>query len=274
MEEVKRALEPWINYSRDVMTKNMEFLLKNYRCVIDSCYALLNDVIDIEAWIVPGKSKNERMNMFAKYLMYPMLIHVVCPNLNLLHIMILLGAIPQAFYTLRTVLEALAIALYSDSKDELRDLAWYEKVEHKSVRNATVRGVKDHLLKILTKVFGDRDGEERLGYILDLYQAISAWVHPVARIRFDKKEEITAGILEAIKRMMAKRGVPPSYGIDIPMEYTSEELDDLKHLNEIVKHARLAVALIAYAWSIDKDVTDRGALKERLEELSKIIQSS
>lgn len=276
MEEVKRALEPWISYSRDVMIKNMEFLLKSYRDVINSCYDLLNDVINIESWIMPSKNKSEgeRMNMFTKYLMYPMLVHVVYPNLNFLYIAILLGAIPQAFYTLRTALEALVVALYADSKDELKGLEWFEKIEHKSVRNATVSGIKDHLLKILTRVFGDKEGEEWLNYILDLYQAISAWVHPVARIRFDKKEEIVAGILRAIMITTAERGIPPVYGIVIPMEYNSEDLDDLKHLNEIIKHTRLALTSIAYVWSIDKDITDKEALKKHLEELSKAVPSS
>jgi len=79
MDEVRKALEPWINYSRDVMIKNLEFLTRNYRDVIDSCYDLLNDIIDIGMWITPSKtlSEEKRMNMLTKYLMYPMLIHVV-----------------------------------------------------------------------------------------------------------------------------------------------------------------------------------------------------
>jgi len=35
-------------------------------------------------------------------------------------------------------LEAMVIALYAYSKGELKDLPWYEKVEHESVRNASV----------------------------------------------------------------------------------------------------------------------------------------
>ncbi len=274
--KVREALMFWVNYSKDVMIKNMEFLLNRYRNVIDSCYDLFNDVIDIESWIAPNKSMDEskRMGMVIKYLMYPMLIHVIYPNLNFLCIEIMLGAIPQAFYTLRTILEAFVIALYADTKEELKNLVSYEKVEHESVRNATVFGVKDHILKVLTKVFGDRECREWLKYILELYQAISAWVHPVARIKLDKEKEITAGVLRAIMITVAQRGVPPSYGLVIPMEYDEEDLDNLKHLNEIIKHTRLAITMIAYTWSINKNVADREALRKRFEELSKVIQTS
>jgi hypothetical protein len=53
--------------------------------------------------------------------MYPMIMHVAYPQANFLPIAVLLGALPQAFCTLRTILEALVIALYADSKEDLRD---------------------------------------------------------------------------------------------------------------------------------------------------------
>lgn len=275
MDEVRKALEPWINYSRDVMIKNLEFLTRNYRDVIDSCYDLLNDIIDIGMWIMPSKtlSEEKRMNMLTKYLMYPMLIHVVYPNLNFLPIAVLLGALPQAFYTIRTALEAFVVTLYADNKEELRDLPWFEKVGHKSVRNVTVSGVKCSLYKILAKVFRDKESSEWVNYILDLYQAVSAWVHPVARIRIDKREELAAGIIRAVMITTAERGIPPVYGIVIPMEYTDEDLEDLKHLNDIINFTRLATSLIAYAWSIDKDVADGEALRKHFEKLLEMMKS-
>jgi len=274
LEEVRDALKFWLDYSQDVMIKNMEFLLRNYRDVADSCNELINDLIDIWFWVIPSKGmdEGERKKMLERFLMYPMLLHVAFPNSYLLCPAILLGAISQAFYTLRTILEGIAIALYADSKDELKDLPWYKKVEHKSVRNATVHCVKDHLLKVLERAFSIKEGEELLNHILDLYQAISAWVHPVAKIRFDKGKEIAAGILKAVMITMAQHGAPPAYGVLVPMEYGSEDLDDLKCLNEAIEHTRLAVTVMVYAWSLDKELANREALKKYLDELSKPIR--
>lgn len=136
MEDLIEALKPWLNYSRDVMMKNLELLVKKYENVIEECYKLINDVTDVEARISPREviSKEKRMEIYSKYLMYPMIFHVVYPNLNFLPILILLGAVPQAYYTLRTALEALVIALYADDKEDLRDMFWYEKIEHESER--------------------------------------------------------------------------------------------------------------------------------------------
>jgi len=98
-----------------------------------------------------------------------MVVHVAYPHFNLLPILVLLGAIPQAFYTLRTMLEAFAIALYADTKEDLRNMPWYVKVEHKSVRNASIFGIEDFLRKILAEVLDNEEGTEWTNYILDLY---------------------------------------------------------------------------------------------------------
>jgi len=209
MERFVDDLKPWLSYSRDIITKNLEFLAKNYREIIDACYELINDVIDIESWILPKRDlpKEERMEIYSKYLTYPMVIHIAYPNINLLPILVLLGAVPQAFYTLRTVLEAFALGLYADSKEDLKNMEWWEKVEHESVRNASIFGIKDSLRKILAKTLGDEEGNKWLEYILDLYQETSAWIHPVARIRLDREEELAASILRAVMITTVKRGI-------------------------------------------------------------------
>ena len=270
MKRLVDALKPWLSYTGDVMAKNLEFLARNYREVIDTCYELINDVIDIESWISPkrGLPEEKHMEIYSKYLMYPMVVHVAYPNLNLLPILVLLGAVPQAFYTLRTVLEAFAIGLYADSKEDLRDKPWYVKAEHKSVRNASIFGIKDSLRKVLREVLSDEEGDGWINYILYLYQAISAWVHPIARIRLNREEELAAGILRAVMITTAERGVPPTYGLVLPMEYGEEDLDDLKHLNSIIGDTRVALAVIAYTWSADKDFTDREALRNHFERLA------
>lgn len=58
------------------------------------------------------------------------------------------------------------------------------------------------------------------------------------------------------------------------MEYTNEDLEDLKHLNDIINSARLASSLIAYAWSIDKDISDRDILRKYFEKLLKMMKSA
>lgn len=272
MEKIVEVLKLVIDHAAEVARKNLEFLLRRCWSVIDVSYTLIDDVVIIVRSIALNKDlpEDKREEVYTKYMMYPMLLHVAYPNVIFLPTLLLLGALPHAFYTLRTVLEAFAIALYADTKEELRDLPWWEKAEHKSVRNATLFGIKDFLEKALVNVFGDRDGREWLGYILDLYQAISAWVHPVARIRLEG-EELAAGLLRAIIIATARRGTPPSYGAVMPMEYTEKDIEDLKHLADIASHARLALAAIAYAWSVDKDFVDREALHQHLEKVVKEV---
>lgn len=65
----------------------------------------------------------------------------------------------------------------------------------------------------------------------------------------------------------AKRGIPSSYGLVIPMEYDEKDLEDLEHLNDIIGHTRVAVTVITYVWSIDKDFVDREAFCKHFEKL-------
>ena len=51
------------------------------------------------------------------------------------------------------------------------------------------------------------------------------------------------------------------------MEYDEKDLEDLEHLNDIIGHTRVAVTVITYVWSIDKDFVDREAFCKHFEKL-------
>ena len=237
----------------------MEFLLKNYRDVLDSCFELLNDIIDIEGIILLTKeeSHRSRQQIINRYLMYPMLLSVVYPNLQFTVTGLLLGALPQVIYSLRTALEAFALALYADNDPELRDMDWPQKMEQKVVRR--FRLGKSYLKK-LTVIFGqvmdEREAEIAVDNIIRIFKELSAWIHPIATIRRTTErgdEELTAGLFKAILLTTGEKGVLPSYGILIPLEYGLADLQDLRHLQNLIEHVRSAIALIMYAWVGDKD---------------------
>ena len=131
----------------------MEFLLKNYRDVLDSCFELLNDIIDIEGIILLTKeeSQKSRQQIINRYLMYPMLLSVVYPNLQFTITGLLLGALPQVIYSLRIALEAFASALYADNDPELKYVDWHQKMEQKVVRRFRIGR---SYVKKLTAIFG------------------------------------------------------------------------------------------------------------------------
>lgn len=267
MEEIKKLLKGDIELSCNVMLRNVDFLLHNYVDVVDACYDLINDVIDMAYWLRPSRSlpREERTVIVHKYLMYPMLDLVVFPNAYFIRIALPLGALPQAFYSLRTILEAVAIALYADSKEELKDLAHVQKIEHKSVYHATVFGVKDSLKRVLVEVYGTRKAEEFIEIILSAYEYLSAYIHPVARVKLRTErgvKEHAAGLLRAIALTTTRRGIPPAYGLLIPLEYGPEDLEDLRYLRACIDYVRLSLAIIARAWIRGKPVEDEKAVKE------------
>jgi len=270
----EKGIEFFIKYTKEVMEKNLSFLLEKCSDVLDSCFELLNDIIDYSMLLLPRTSSEEvKKAMLSKYMMYPMLYNVIYPNAQYACVAILQGAIPQAYYCLRTLIEAMAIAVYADTHPKLKDLNWDRKIEEKGVRNATLFGIKDSLRKMFTKVFGNKRGNEYLELLLHTYESLSAWIHPVAKIRIESEqsgEEYAAGLLKAIVLTWNKHGIPPSYGILIPMEYNNADVEDLRYLKENIEAVRLSLAILTYVWSIDKDVDKEGVGKL----LERIIKES
>lgn len=171
------------------MEKNLNFLLEKCSDVLDSCFELLNDIIDYSMLLLPRTPSEEvKKAMLSKYMMYPMLYNVIYPNAQYTCIAILQGAIPQAYYCLRTMMEAMAIAVYADTHPKLKDLSWDRKIEGKEIRNATLFRIKDSLRRVFTKAFGDNRGNEYLELLLHTYEALSAWIHPTAKVRVGSKQ--------------------------------------------------------------------------------------
>ncbi len=86
---------------------------------------------------------------------------------------------------------------------------------------------------------------------------LSAWIRPVAKVRFEderNKEEYVAGLLKAIMLTWNRNGVPQSYGILILMEYDNAGIEDLRYLREGIEATKFSLAILAHAWSSDKDV--------------------
>ena len=115
-------------------------------------------------------------------------------------------------------------------------------------------------MKKLTAIFGqvmdEREAEIAVGNIVRIFKELSAWIHPIATIRRTTErgdEELTAGLFKAILLTTGEKGILPSYGILIPLEYSETDLEDLKHLQSLIEHVRSAIALMMYAWVNDKD---------------------
>ena len=106
--------------------------------------------------------------MLEYYLMYLMLTNIVFLNVRFVYVALLLGALPQAVYTLRTILEAVGIALYADSKFELRNLHWIKKIEHESVRNASLLKFRDSLIKVFQETVGKEQAKKLIDYVCDV----------------------------------------------------------------------------------------------------------
>jgi len=180
-EYVKQLHEFFLEHTSDVMNANLDFLLKNSKEPLNSCSKLLSDADNILRWLSPIKDKLKFMLEY--YLMYPMLTNIVYPNVQFVYVALLLGALPQAVYTLRTVLEAVGIALYADNKFELRNLHRNKKMEHESVRNASLLKVRDSLIKVFQETVDKEQAKKLVDYVCDVYRQLSAWIHPVANIQ-------------------------------------------------------------------------------------------
>lgn len=104
--------------------------------------------------------------------------------------------------------------------------------------------------QILSTALG-KNADLCLEHILELYSLISAWIHPVARVKVDRQtgETYAAGILKAII---------------MPTEYFDEDIEDLKHLRELIEYTRQALAILLYAWSKDKDIAGRSDIEKHL----------
>ncbi|RLG91268.1 MAG: hypothetical protein DRO36_04585 [Candidatus Hecatellales archaeon] len=258
----------FLNQANNVMKANMDFMFKKCKDVLDSCIQLLSDFICIQKWTFPIESKKDEM--LDRYLMYPMMMHVVYPNLQFVIIAVLLGAIPQAIYSLRTALEAIGIALYVDNKDEFKSLDLHQKLERKKIIDVRLAGVKESLIKIAQEITSKEQAEEWVNYILDVYSQLSAWIHPIARAhrtRQREREVFPAGLLRAIILTAGKYGVPPSYGLLIPMEYDEVDIEDLNYFKELVELTEISITLLVYIWSRDKDISDKIAIEKFLETL-------
>jgi len=272
--DVKTPLRSWINYAKGTMEENMKFIIDKCKDVIDVKFGVANDVLDILSWISPQKDlpNEKRLEMFFKYLMYPMILHVAYPNINFLPVAILLGAVSYAFYSLRIALEALVVDLYANCNESLKDLPWRLKLERNSVVNATVFGVKDAIHNIFVSRVGSEEGDEWARFILGLYQQISAWIHPMAKIkevstRRNEKvssEAIAVSILKTVALTFEKWNTPPAYELVIPMNYDEKDLETLGALNIITKYTKATLSVIAYVWSFDKDVSNRDAISKHL----------
>ena len=262
--DVTEAAEAFIKMTADVMRSNAGFLAEKGRGVLEACLELWNDVMELVA-LFPGKKEGETDELLDKSLMFPALFGVVYPNVTYACAALLQGAVPQTYFCLRTALEAVAIAVYADEHEGLRDLDWYEKVEHRSVRSATLLGVKDSLRKVLADRFGEETASSYLELLDTTYRSLSAWIHPVATIKLgtgEGREEIPAGLIKAITLTLARHGMPPSYGIMLPTDYTEKDLESLDKLRNDIVATRLSILFLTLAWAADKNLDE-----EKLESL-------
>jgi len=263
MNDLRKYL-PLIKYANDTMLANANFLVEKQIGILNSSIDLLHDLEGLGECILPSKdlSEKEQNRMYEKYLMYPMLLHIVYPNMYFLPVLILLGALPHTFYSIRTSLEAVTIALYADEKDDLKEMKWLEKLRQDSIKYASFGNIKSSLDKIFNKVIDGNSAKKWCKYLEDLYQQVSSWIHTVARIKLDKGDTIITGLLKATTLKIFEYNVPPSFGLTLPTKYNEVDIENLYYLDEIIGHFRLAVAVMIYVWAYNKDVNNKKCVEE------------
>jgi len=247
-DEAKRFFEDSVDLAERVSKNNIEVLFSKCRDVTNLLIEVLNDIINY--WgILLEKRTFQALN--SKSLMYPVLLNVVYSNVQYCLILLAHNATPQVFFSLRTALEGMVIALYADANPNpnVRDKTWALKIFEKSIREASIFKIKDCLRKILCEVFDEDKCNDFIELILDTYQLLSALVHPIAKIRVDKDRDIVAGQIGIMVGTLGSYGDFPGYAVLIPLSYNDI---DLKLINEdlrtILLYLRLCLAVIMYAW--------------------------
>jgi len=272
MSDTAKIRKSLVNYLSEVVHYNIEFLVDNCREVVDECFNLSNDLIDYLFCLTQTSNVAKGVEVYLRYMMYPMIIHVAYPCVSYSVFALFQGAIPQIYYSLRTALEAIGIAVFADEESGFNNADWVTKIEMDSVKHASLFKLRGSLHKIFEQVFKDK-AQLYLDAILNTYESLSAWLHPTARIRIGKNREVAAGLLKAIALTIIEKGRPPSYGFQVPMRYSKADIEDLKHLQANIKWTRNSLAILLFTWAYTKDFINKEIIVKHFEQARNDVEN-
>lgn len=247
-----RDLKPLIKFVEMVMESNVRFLDERKINLLGTYNEFIYDFEDLMNCLEPtGLSKEEEIRVYDSHLIYPMIFHVVYPNVYLIPVLVLVGALPHTFFSMRSIIEALAIGLYTDNYEEIRSLSLSEKIER--LKNIRFSHLRDELPGIFCKVFIIDIAFELKELIYQLYQHLSSWIHPIAKVR-GKDNSYVVGQLRYSLFKISENSLLASFGLNLPTEYYSET-DELylRYLKDILLSFQLAIKAMIAAWSYGKD---------------------
>ena len=136
--KIRKSLNSLVNYLTEVVRYNIDFLIDNCREVVNECFNLLNDLIDYLFCLTQTSNVVGGVEVYLRYMMYPMIIHVAYPCISYSVFALFQGAIPQIYYSLRTALEAVGIAVFADEDSRFSNMDWVTKVEMASIKHASL----------------------------------------------------------------------------------------------------------------------------------------
>ncbi|MHA1676260.1 MAG: hypothetical protein ACTSU6_03695 [Candidatus Njordarchaeales archaeon] len=119
-------------------------------------------------------------------------------------------------YSLRTALEAFALALYVDNDPELRGIDWFQKIERKNVRRFRFgKPYRKSLIEIFRKVMDEYMIEElqnyNIGFLTCDRNGELSWWYP-KKASHPRSPEIQQQVLEHIDAIIENL---PSLGLEL-----------------------------------------------------------
>jgi len=214
---------------------------ENYKFLRERCPHLLKELkgfsdhlSDIFEKVTLGRRGAANESCLSRVLLL-----VALPQASFLWPCLLLGGIPNAYYTLRTILEAIGLAVYADIAEEYRSLSLNSKIEE--LRETSLLKITSALSPVLKKVYPEEVCEEIVESIREVYGELSSLVHPFAIAGL-------GGILKANLQALRGEGRLPPYGPRPPL-YEEGDLKDLKRLYDCLMKVKEIINYLIEAWS-------------------------
>jgi len=166
---------------------------------------------------------------------------------------IVLGCMPyHLFYTARLIIESLTVGLYEDFSN--RDWAFCEKLkdatDFRMGNLVNCNGQKcDRYVRLGQRInevlnwFRNELGVEPVGFIYEVYDALSKMMHPITRMRCGDSISGAFGI--ALSAFIYE--TPPMRVMLQPAECKGDD-KVLKAFYITITHTRLAINMLIYAW--------------------------
>ncbi len=234
IEDFETFVEP---INGDLLRRNFEFLRNNVSCLLSYLSSMI-DLADNTINLVLAVNALMQAGKYVDYVMFATLPDVVCPHVMGAYVNLMLGYPFYTLFSFRVMIEALAASAYIDMKYHGRDLR--EKLYSNEYMHFSLRRFKDDIVKYL--------GKELTRKVCDLHDELSSlWIHPIARLRKEGKEE-PAGQLIVVALHHAVAGTPPSYLYPPPHSYGEQDIPLLKYVERVASKADEVMTDIYALW--------------------------